>query len=117
MAYGSTAGVKDWLRIPTSDTAADSEIDTIRSIVSNFMDEYLRLYTTVPISSPPSIIDDICNMWSAGIYAARGRDDGRHAWVDQAREMFMQYLAGRYGAKEHKKRILTGTKGVKYGDD
>ena len=95
MAYSTVAQVKEVLGI----TAAtfDTELTNIIADSDSFIDEYLRPYTTVPIS-PTTEIGKISALLSAGRFRQRRADDQseEHPWILEAKERLERYVSSNY---------------------
>jgi len=107
--YGDIAAVKNWLP-EVSGTTFDTELTAELASVGLKIDDYLRPYTGVPLSTIPTIIGDIAEQWCAGNWRARRTPDGKHEFITQAIKLLEQYIKSNFGGSDsHIKRHFIGT--------
>lgn len=98
MAYSTKAQVKEILGIAAGTTTPDTEIDNIITDSDSFIDEYLRPFATVPLSTTPTEIGKISALLSAGRFRQRRADDKseEHPWMTEAKERLERYVRSNY---------------------
>jgi phage gp36-like protein len=111
MTYGTQANVKERLDIAATETRYNAQIDNKITQVDALIDNKLSAYATVPLGSPPQIINDICDDWAAGLFREEreeledpslktGKQD---VLTKRAKEALEDYINTEYlGPKERK---------------
>ncbi len=61
MAYATLPGMKERLDIDASDTTHDTELTNCGAYGDDIIDHILAPHTSVPLSSPPTLILEIAN--------------------------------------------------------
>ncbi len=92
MAYGSLAGIKEWLP-EVSGSTYDTELASIQSVVSNRIKMRLRNYTD-PENLPADWVNelaDIENQWAAGVFRARRQRDNRE-YAEEAGKRLEEFI-------------------------
>ena len=103
-----------------ADTGADTEIDNIRTLFSDLIDDILKnaLSKTVPLSPVPAALNHIVDILSHGEFEMRhGRErEAAIRRLDFGWKRFDEFVSANYGArKPYIKRKIKGTAGLKYG--
>lgn len=105
MAYSDKADVKEILGI--TDTADDTEITNCITDGDSQIDEVLRTYTTIPLSSTPTEIAKISALLAAGIFRNRRSPDEGDKFIRRAEKRLERYVDSNY-----KTGIFTGSGGL-----
>ena len=106
MSYGSVADVK--LRLGIDGTSYDTEIASMLTAADAYIDEKLSLYTSVPLTSAPTIIKTASNDLAASYFRANhvevvGKEDiKRDLFHERAMEALDLYIDINYVKKSYK---------------
>jgi phage gp36-like protein len=104
MTYGTQANVKERLAIPSTEARYDTQIDNKITQVDALIDNKLTAYVTVPLGSPPQIINDICDDWAAGLFREEREEledpslktDKQDVLTKRAKEALEEYINTTY---------------------
>ena len=100
MAYTTSAKVKEWLNIPSSNTQNDAEISSIITSVEHDIDLILKGYTTLPIQPEFSgELSDISAEWCAGVFCKRRAPRGEASeqlFICEAKERLQRLIESHF---------------------
>lgn len=94
MAYSVIADVKEILGI--TDTADDTELTNCIADGDSQIDEFLRSYTAVPLSSTPTEIGKISALFAAGVFRTRRSPEEGEKFIKRAAERVHGYIRSNY---------------------
>jgi len=102
MAYGTRASVIEMLGL--TGTRFNDKVDEYLDKASEYVDNELRPWVSVPLSSVPALINQVTNDLAAGMYredqlGSTGQQVLTDPAVKRAKEALASYIAGQYAGK------------------